>query len=188
MSERPPKTDSRKPRLYRRVADWLLRHQGTPHNLALGFAIGMFVALTPTVGLQMLLGGLIAHFLGGNRTIAAGLAWITNPLTMGPIFYFNYRVGLLFMPGDEQAGRAFIDTISSAHLTDPSSIWHAMLLTGQQMWGVAGVLWAGSLVVSTVAAAVSYPVVKRIVTAERAKLETARRASYLPPPQEDTSV
>ena len=168
-------------RLYRRLADWLLRHQGTPESLARGFAIGMFVALTPTVGVQMILAGFIAHLFKGNRAIAAGLAWITNPLTIGPIFYFNYWVGLLFLPGDAEAGRQFIDAITSASLTDPSGWWDAIAQMGRELWGVAGVLWAGSLVVASVAAAISYPVILRIVSAERSKLERVRSLPSLPP-------
>lgn len=168
-------------RIYRRLADWLLRHQGTPEYVARGFAIGVFVALTPTVGVQMILGGFIAHLLKGNRAIAAGLAWISNPLTMGPIFYFNYRIGLLFLPGDAKAGREFIQAIASASLTDPSGWWAAIERMGRELWGVAGVLWAGSIVVAAVAAAVSYPVILRIVNAERAKLERVRSLPSLPP-------
>ncbi len=168
-------------RLYRRLADWLLRHQGTPQSIAMGFAVGMFVSLTPTVGVQMILGGVIAHFLKGNRAIAAALAWITNPLTMGPIFYFNYRVGALFLPGDEEAGKRFIAAISPASLSDPSGWWEAILLMLRELWGVAGVLWAGSIIVGGVAAAVSYPVVLRIVIAERKKLERVRTLPSLPP-------
>jgi len=159
----------------------LLRHQGTPEAIARGFAVGMFVALTPTVGVQMILGGLFAHFLKGNRAIAAGLAWITNPLTMGPIFYFNYRVGLLFLPGDEQAGRDFISAITDASLTNPSGWWDTIAHMGRELWGVAGVLWAGSLVVATVAALISYPIVLRIVSVERSKLERVRSLPSLPP-------
>ena len=143
--------------------------------------MGMFVALTPTVGVQMILGGVIAHFLKGNRAIAAALAWITNPLTMGPIFYFNYRVGALFLPGDEEAGKRFIDAISPASLTNPSGWWDAILLMLRELWGVAGVLWAGSVIVGGVAAVVSYPVVLRIVIAERKKLERVRTLPSLPP-------
>lgn len=143
--------------------------------------MGMFVALTPTVGVQMILGGVIAHFLKGNRAIAAALAWITNPLTMGPIFYFNYRVGALFLPGDEEAGKRFIEAISPASLSDPSGWWEAILLMLRELWGVAGVLWVGSVIVGGVAAAISYPVVLRIVVAERKKLERVRTLPSLPP-------
>jgi len=34
----------------------------------------------------------------GNKTAAIGGVWITNPVTVIPIYYLNYRVGLLFTP------------------------------------------------------------------------------------------
>ena len=51
----------------------------------------------------------------------------------------------------------------------------------RELWRVAGVLWAENLVVATIAAAISYPVVMRIVIAERRKLEKVRSLPSLPP-------
>lgn len=168
-------------RLYRRAADWLLRYRGSPHQVALGFAVGLFVALTPTVGVQMILGALIAHLLRANRALPVALAWISNPFTMGPIYYFNYRVGALLLPGDQDRGRLFIDSIAGASLTEPGTWWEAIQLMASELWGVAGVLWLGSLLVAGVAAAVSYPIVLRIVLAGRAKLAEVRAMASLPP-------
>jgi hypothetical protein len=171
-------------RLYRRAARWLLHHQGSPHSIALGFAVGMFVALTPTVGIQMVISGLVAHWLRANRPIPIALAWITNPLTVVPVYYFNYRVGLLLLPGDEEAGRRLVEMVSSASLSDPAGLVAAAQTMATELWGVAGVLWAGSLVVATVAAALCYPVVRWLVEFERTKLETASTLPSLPPPAE----
>lgn len=178
-----PHRRRRRRRLYRRAADWLLRYQGSPYNVAMGFAVGLFVALTPTVGIQMALGAFIAHLFRANRALPVALAWISNPLTMGPLYYFNYRVGLLFLPGDETAGREFIDSISGASLTDPSSWWEAIKLMGRELWGVAGVLWAGSLVVATIAAVIAYPIVHRMVVRGRAKLSEVSAMPSMPPPR-----
>ncbi len=178
----------RRRRLYRRAADWLLQHQGTPYSLAMGFSVGIFVAMTPTVGFQMVLGAFVAHLLRANRTLPVVLAWISNPFTMGPLYYFNYRVGLLFLPGDEQAGRAFIDAMSSASLADPEALWQVLVRMAEELWGVAGVLWAGSLVVATVASAVCYPVVWRIVKIEQRKLERVRKQISLRPPPLDAEA
>ena len=168
-------------RLYRRAADWILRYKGTPHQVALGFAVGLFVALTPTVGIQMALGALIAHLLKANRALPVALAWISNPFTMGPLYYFNYRVGLLFVPGDESAGRALIDSISGASLADPGTWWEAIKLMASEAWGVAGVLWLGSIIVASIAAVITYPVVLRMVIAGRAKLTEVSGMPSLPP-------
>lgn len=156
--------------LYARMVRWLLEHQGTPHSVALGFAVGMFVALTPTVGVQMILGAAIAQLLRANRLLPVALAWITNPFTIVPIYYFNYRVGQVFMGGDSEKGRQFIESLSKVSLLDFDHFISTMGAMLSKFGGIALVLWVGSLIVASVAAAISYPVVRRIVEVERKKL------------------
>lgn len=165
----------KKKRLYRRFIAWLIAHTGTPHTIALGFAVGLFVALTPTVGFQMALGALFAHIVGGNRLIAAALAWITNPLTLVPIYYFNYRVGLLFIEADIERGKAFIHALSEISLFRPGTLIETIRLTAVEFAGIAWVLWAGSMVVATTVALVSYPIIKRLVVVERKLAEKHRQ-------------
>ncbi len=164
-----------KKKLYRRFVAWLIAHTGTPHTIALGFAVGLFVALTPTVGFQMALGALFAHIVGGNRLIAAALAWITNPLTLVPIYYFNYQVGLLFIDADVERGKAFIHALSEISLFRPGTLIETIRLTAVEFAGIAWVLWAGSLVVATIVALVSYPIIKRLVGVERKLAEKHRQ-------------
>jgi len=54
--------------------------------------IGTFVAFVPFPG-QMLLAALIAIALRANMPISIMFVWISNPLTMAPIFYLAYNVG-----------------------------------------------------------------------------------------------
>ena len=58
--------------------------------------IGLFVALLPVPG-QTVLGILVALLLRVNVPIAAVTTWITNPVTMGPIFYSTYSLGRLIL-------------------------------------------------------------------------------------------
>ncbi len=61
-------------------------------SVANAFAIGLFMAWVP-VPFQMLLAGLAAVLARVNLPISVGLVWITNPITIPPMFYFAYRVG-----------------------------------------------------------------------------------------------
>ena len=54
--------------------------------------IGSFCMMLP-VPFQMVLGSIFAYYLRANIPLATALAWITNPLTMGPIWYGGYRFG-----------------------------------------------------------------------------------------------
>ena len=56
------------------------------------FAVGLFWAMMP-IPLQMVCAAACAIFLRVNLPVSILLVWITNPLTIPPIFYFNYKVG-----------------------------------------------------------------------------------------------
>jgi uncharacterized protein (DUF2062 family) len=175
-------------RLYRGAAQWLLRHQGSPHDVALGFAAGLFVALTPTCGIQTILAALVAHALRANRAIPLALAWLTNPVTVVPIYYFEYRVGLLFLPGDPNSGLELARAISGASLSNPGALWATLTSMADQLWGIAGVLWAGSLLCATVAALASYPLIRTLCEAECRKLEELSAVPSIPPPADEPAV
>lgn len=56
------------------------------------FAVGLFFAWVP-VPFQMVLGAIGSIVFRVNLPISVGLVWVTNPLTMPPMFYFAYKVG-----------------------------------------------------------------------------------------------
>ena len=60
------------------------------------FAVGLFVAFVPFPG-HMLIAMLIAIAMRINIPVAALTTLIVNPLTMGPLYYFTYRLGLLIL-------------------------------------------------------------------------------------------
>ncbi len=56
------------------------------------FAVGLFAALMPMPG-QTVLATALAIWARGNIPVAVALCWLTNPLTMAPIFYLCYNLG-----------------------------------------------------------------------------------------------
>jgi len=58
--------------------------------------VGLFIGLLPLPG-QTVIAPLIALLLRVNLPVAIVVVWITNPLTMLPIFYFEYRLGCLIL-------------------------------------------------------------------------------------------
>lgn len=57
-----------------------------------GLAAGAFFAFVP-VPWQMLLAAITAAWLRFNLPVAVAMVWITNPLTIPPIAFLNYRFG-----------------------------------------------------------------------------------------------
>ena len=89
------------------------------------FFVGLFMAFMP-VPIQMILAALVAVRVRCNLPISVGLCWISNPVTMAPLFYFAYRVGAAVMGADIKPLEFQLswDWISSSLL----AIWQPFLL------------------------------------------------------------
>jgi uncharacterized protein (DUF2062 family) len=81
------------------LRDTRLWHFGR-RSVSRGAGMGMFIALIP-VPFQMVIVVVAAIILRFNLPVAFFVVFITNPLTMGPVYYLTYRLGtwLLGMPG-----------------------------------------------------------------------------------------
>ncbi len=69
----------------------------TPHRLALGVALGIFMAWTPAIGLQSAMVIIAATIFRANKISGLPFVWITNPLTIVPIYWPNYLIGNALM-------------------------------------------------------------------------------------------
>ena len=79
----------------RPVARWLNRSELWHFNrrsLSGAAFVGLFSAFIP-VPSQMLLAALIAIVTRVNLPLSVALVWITNPITIPPMFYASYRLG-----------------------------------------------------------------------------------------------
>lgn len=89
-------------------------------SISSAFANGLFWAMIP-MPLQMVAAAISAIIFRTNIPIAVALVWLTNPLTMPPLFYFEYLLGT-WMLGIENhiADMEFTPEWLSAHFDD---IW-----------------------------------------------------------------
>jgi len=62
-------------------------------HVAASLYAGSVLALMPVYGLQVALALALAIVVRGNLTVMVALQMITNPLTMGPIYYGTHKLG-----------------------------------------------------------------------------------------------
>lgn len=81
----------------RNIFDRFIKIRGTPRQIALGLALGLFLGFTPTMGFQIIPAVFLAALLKWNKIAAALGVQITNPLTAPIIYSFTYSIGAKLM-------------------------------------------------------------------------------------------
>jgi len=137
----------------------------TPHRIALGLAIGIFVTFTPTIGLQMLLTVLLATLFRANKAVGVPFVWISNPLTIVPVYGPSFLLGS-WMLGGRYSWQQFNAVFTKAFQLeggwiDKTQAWW------EAAWPIFPPLWLGSILISLVLGVVAYIVTYRAVLAFR---------------------
>jgi uncharacterized protein (DUF2062 family) len=116
----------------RKTYERFLKIRGTPREIALGFALGLFVGMSPTMGFQMAIAVFIAALFKLNKISAAASVWITNPVTAPIIYGVTYFVGahMIGMPGIKLTPEAFSVTSFITFFKQTPRIFWAMTLGG----------------------------------------------------------
>ena len=109
------------------------------HSASGAFAVGLFTAFIP-LPLQMVIAAAGAILFRVNLPLSVALVWITNPLTIPPMFYCTYLVGTWLL-GDPGTGAEPISSL----MHGLGEIWQPLLM--------------GSLVCGALAAGLGYALV-----------------------------
>ncbi|MGR6035160.1 MAG: DUF2062 domain-containing protein [Candidatus Nitrosoglobus sp.] len=104
--------------------------------------IGLFISFIPTPG-HMLMAAIAAIWARVNLPVCVSVVWFNNPFTMGPIYFFNYKVGtwLLGSPVDAMEFEVTWQWLKTGFL----AIWQPLLL-GSLVVGLVVSLLGGLLV------------------------------------------
>ena len=91
-----------------------IKLKGAPREIALGFALGLLIGMTPFFGMHFFSSLLLASLLGWSKIAALVGANITNVLTAPLIYPVNYWVGLRL------AGISKGVELSLIHISEPT--------------------------------------------------------------------
>ena len=111
---------------------WTIRRR----TVAPAFSLGIFIAFIPFPG-HMLAAALLALALRINVPVAVFGTLVTNPLTVGPIYYLCYQLGVILLGVEPQMLKFefSIDWLTTQFV----SIWQPMML-GCTLAGIIGAL------------------------------------------------
>jgi hypothetical protein len=150
----------------RKLKNWfiyrVLHVDDTPHRIALGVAIGIFICWTPTMPFQMILTFSLSWLLGANKFVGLPFVWLSNPLTLVPIYGPSYVLGSWLIGSDFRGFHLLIEAtrVGGGFVDKFLTMWDAFL---QVFWE----LWAGSVLVALVLGVLCYFAVYRMVVVYR---------------------
>ncbi len=108
------------------------------HSVSGAFAVGLFMAWMP-MPLQMFPAAAAAILFQVNLPIAIALVWLTNPITMPPLFWSAYLLGAQIL--DEPVSEAMQFEVSWAWLQhELGLIWEPFLLGCLILGAASGLL------------------------------------------------
>ncbi len=142
----------------------LFQLNDTPHRLAAAFALGVFIAFSPTIGLHTISCILFAWVFRLSKLVVFTAAFINNPWTIVPMYGFCLWLGTKIIGSSARA---------------PQIAWNELSLRNAYLIVKPYLLpfVAGTLVAGIVAAVISYGVVYYAVVRYRKKDAEDRPAS-----------
>ena len=147
----------------------VLSQRFTPHSIALGAAIGTFIGMLPTPGMNMLLTFIFTSLLKVSRVSGLIAVWVSNPVTFVPITYFEFWLGSLIVPSTQISYDTFSRSVLKAE-TDGGE-WYQLLnqlvsflkYLVEKLPDIFVALVVGSVIFAGVCALIAYPVTLRTV-------------------------
>lgn len=141
----PTKGRIRRSALYRLLGQSLFANdlwQFNERAVAGGLALGLFVAFTPTIPFQMILTAVGALYFRVNLPVGLAACWVTNPLTAVPFYWLAWKIGQYTM-----SEVPWIAAVLKSHAVETKL--SPFLL--QCLY-----LWAGCLLMATLAATIAH--------------------------------
>lgn len=85
---------------FRVTLSQILRVDDTPRRLALTFSIGVFLGISPFIGLHTILALAVAWIFRLNKVVILSGAFINNPWSIIPIYTFSTWMGTVLLGTD----------------------------------------------------------------------------------------
>jgi len=164
----------------------VLHANDSAERIALGAAIGLFVAWSPFLGLHLVLALLLSAVFKANKLIACLFVWLQNPFTMVLIYHPAYLLGRavtsVFHAQQFYDRSQFInilkETASFQNLFTAfykAEFWRHLVVVFSRI-GVE--LFVGGAIIGFFVACVGYLTVYKVVTFHREKKPHRRFAKY----------
>jgi uncharacterized protein (DUF2062 family) len=142
----------------------VLKVKDSPHRIALAFALGVFMGISPLLGLHYIGAIFLAWLFRLNKLVAIVGVSVNNPWTIFPISTFCVWVGAKLigikqvLPGVDWKSLSLMNIIS--WLAD----FENFILVVKKLMPLISAFFVGSFVICTISAVISYFIIHNFVS------------------------
>lgn len=182
-------------RLRALVVNGILGLDDSPQRIALGVLLGFMVAMTPTLGLQIVIYVALAAVLRVNKVSGVPILFITNPFTAVPVYGACWWLGNIVLHGGRgESSWADVRARLLAESSSSESVYEQLLSAdfwgrvGETMVQLGGELWVGSLVSGVALGLPAYGLVLWGVRAYRRHADRVVNPDLTPEPSNEREL
>ncbi len=141
---------------YRRILKTLIRLDDSAHKIALSFAVGVYIAVSPFFGIHTILAIVVSLIFRLNKISTIAGSWVNMPWSAPFVYYFEYKLGCL------------ITGVHARFHLKPFTLEHYLESGRNAFWSI----FIGSVITGVVLSIVFYFIVRYLI-------ELYRRRKYV---------
>ncbi len=135
----------------------------TPHRIALAFAIGVFMGISPFLGLHYIGGFFIAWLVGLNKLVTMVGVSVNNPWTIVPLCSFCTWIGAKLIGIKQILPEVEWESVTLMNVFGTFSDFHNFIEMVKQLWPLIASFFVGSLLIGAISAVASYFIIQIIM-------------------------
>ena len=144
----------------------------TPHRIAMAFAVGVFMGISPLLGLHYIGGFFIAWLLKLNKLVTMVGVSVNNPWTIVPISTFSVWLGSKLIGIKQVLPEVDWQNIGLMSIVGRFSDLQNFIDLVKQLWPLLASFFVGSFLICTLSAVAGYFIIQ-ILIAKYKKTEDA---------------
>lgn len=142
----------------------ILLVKDSPHRIALAFAIGVFLGISPFLGLHYIGGFFVAWLAGLNKLVTMIGISVNNPWTIVPLSSFCVWIGAKLIGIKQILPEVEWESVTLMNVLGKFSDFHNFIEMIKQLWPLIASFFVGSLLLGSISAVASYFIIQMIMT------------------------
>ncbi len=144
----------------------LLALDDPPERTALAFAIGVFIAFSPFLGLHTIMATVVAFLFRFNKVAIYAGTFLNNPIfTLVPIIIASYAIGAFVLGRPVGIPAEGIELLKDPHLL--TADYYRKVF--RESWEIVWPFTIGATLLSVVCSLIAYPVTSWLLRSNRQK-------------------